>query len=178
MTCVVGVISNGKVHMACDSAASDSDIGSVHKRKDAKVFMVDDYIIGFSNSFRMGQLLQYDFYPPIPNKRNLEKTMCIDFVDAIQKCLAKNNFIIDKDDDNISDLIIGVHGRLFVMDTDFNMGEYYDKYFAIGSGYQFALGSLYSTKHIKNPRTRLTKALEASAEYTMGVEPPFLYLSE
>ncbi len=41
MTCVVGVIHNGKVHMACDSAASDSDIGSVHKRKDAKVFMVD-----------------------------------------------------------------------------------------------------------------------------------------
>lgn len=178
MTCIVGLIHNGKVHMACDSAASDTDIGSVHKRKDVKLFMVDEYLIGFSNSFRMGQILQHDFIPPRPSKRNLEKTMCIDFVDKVYECLNRNNFGIDKDSDNVSELIVGIHGRLFVMDSDFNMGEYLDKYFAIGSGYQFALGSLYSTKSVKNPKTRLTKALEAAAEYSIGVEPPFLYLSE
>jgi ATP-dependent protease HslVU (ClpYQ) peptidase subunit len=178
MTCVVGVIHNNKVHMACDTAASDNESGSIHRRKDAKVFMVDEYLIGFSNSYRMGQILQHDFNPPRPPKRNLERSMAIDFVDAVYECLSKNNFIIDKDSENVSDLIIGVHGRIFVMDTDFSIGEYYDKYFAIGSGYQFALGSLHSTKHIKNPRTRMTKALETAAEYTMSVRPPFLYLSE
>ena len=164
--------------MACDSGASDEGGGTIHKRKDAKVFMVDDYIIGFSNSFRMGQIIQHDFTPPKPTKRNLERTMSVDFVDRLLECLSRNNFVIDKDSDNVSDLVIGVNGRLFVMDTDFSIGEYYDKYFAIGSGSQFALGSLYSTKAIKDPKARLEKALQAAAEYTMSVSPPFLYLSE
>ena len=178
MTCVAGLIYNNKVYMACDSGASDEGGGTIYKRRDAKVFMVDDYIIGFSNSFRMGQILQHDFTPPKPSKRNLERTMSIDFVDRVLESLARNNFVIDKDADNVCDLVIGVYGRLFVMDTDFSIGEYYDKYFAIGSGSQFALGSLYSTKSMKDPRARLEKALEAAAEYTMSVSAPFLYLNE
>jgi 20S proteasome alpha/beta subunit len=177
MTCIVGLVQNGKVHMAADSAASDTN--SVHKRKDSKLFVIDEYLIGFSNSFRMGQILKHDLIPPRASKKDLERIMCIDFVEAVQNCLEKNKFIIESDEKstNIADLIIGIHGRIFVMDTDFQMGEYKDNYFSIGSGQEYALGSLHSTKHIKTPKTRLVKALSAAAEYTMGVEPPFIYQS-
>lgn len=180
MTCVVGLIQDGKVHMACDSAASDGDSGIIMPRKDPKMFYVNEYLIGFSNSFRMGQILQHDFVPPKPTKRNLEKVMAIDFPAAIHEALDKNKFamtntIDDSKDSDICELMIGVHGRLFTMDTDFSIGEYHDPYFAIGSGYQFALGSLFTTQHIKTPKARLTRALEAATKFTMSVEPPYLY---
>ena len=98
MTCIVGLVQNGKVHMAADSAASDSN--SVHKRKDSKIFVVDEYLIGFSNSFRMGQILKHDLIPPRPIKKDLERIMCIDFVESVQNCLEKNKFIIESDDEN------------------------------------------------------------------------------
>jgi hypothetical protein len=47
---------------------------------------------------------------------------------------------------------------------------------AEGSGGAFAMGSLHTTRHQKNPKMRLKAALEASAEFTMSVSPPFTYL--
>ena len=179
MTAIVALIHENKVLLGGDAAASEDKSGIIFQRVDPKVFKVGQYGIGFVDSFRMGQILKHDLIPPRPIKKDLERIMCIDFVEAVQNCLDKNKFIVESDEKstNIADLIIGVQGRIFVMDTDFQMGEYKDNYFSIGSGSEYALGSLHSTKHIKTPKTRLLKALAASAEYTMGVEPPFIYHS-
>lgn len=175
MTCIAAIASNGKVHMASDSAATSVELGSTHVRKDSKMFVIDEYLIGFSNSFRFGQIVKHDFVPPKPDFNNLERTMSIEFVAALQETLERNKFNVDQEKGNGGDLIIGVGGRLFVMEEDFQVGEYQDDFIAIGSGYQFALGSLHSTRGNKSPRVRLTKALHAASQYAVGVSPPFLY---
>ena len=62
MTCIVGVVDNGKVYMGGDSAG----VGGlcIETRKQPKVFRNGDFLIGYTDSFRMGQLLQYKMSPP------------------------------------------------------------------------------------------------------------------
>jgi hypothetical protein len=62
------------------------------------------------------------------------------------------------------------------MEEDFHIGEAIVNYMAEGSGSAFAMGSLHTTRNQKNPKMRLKAALEASAEFTMSVSPPFTYL--
>ena len=57
MTCIVGLIDGRRVWMGGDSAGvSGLDITV---RADAKVFRNGDFLIGFTSSFRMGQLLAF-----------------------------------------------------------------------------------------------------------------------
>ena len=172
MTCIVAIAHNDKVHMGCDSAAYDSESTTHFIKTSPKIFTIDDYIIGYANSFRAGQIIQYDFIPPIPDAKNIMRTMTIDFIAGIQAAYERNKFVHD-DDSEYVDLIVGVNGQLFTIESDFQVQEYTENYISIGSGSHFALGSLHSTKSLKNPILRIEKALEAAAEYTGSVKPPF-----
>ena len=62
MTCIVGLIDGNRVWMGGDSAGvSGLDITV---RSDPKVFRNGDFLIGFTSSFRMGQLLAFRLRPP------------------------------------------------------------------------------------------------------------------
>jgi ATP-dependent protease HslVU (ClpYQ) peptidase subunit len=62
MTCIVGMVENGKVYIGGDSAGVSGF--DYHIREDQKVFQNGDMIFGFTSSFRMGQLLQYSLKIP------------------------------------------------------------------------------------------------------------------
>jgi ATP-dependent protease HslVU (ClpYQ) peptidase subunit len=183
MTCIAAIAQNGIVYMAADSAASDEKSGWIVTRKDPKVFKVGQYGIAFTDSFRMGQILQYNWTPPkyTPTKTNsgLTKFMQTKFVDSVKDAFRANGFgsvAVPGSEDEGGIFIIGVEGRIFVMEDDFHIGENTINYMAEGSGGAFALGSLHTTKKQKNPKIRLKAALEAASEFTMSVSPPFTYL--
>ena len=57
MTCIVGMLNKGKVIIGADSAGvSGLD---VQIRKDPKVFITGEFVIGCTTSFRMIELLQF-----------------------------------------------------------------------------------------------------------------------
>jgi 20S proteasome alpha/beta subunit len=57
---------------------------------------------------------------------------------------------------------VGIHGRLFQISTnDWQVNEY-DKYIAIGSGSQFAIGSLDTSYTWKDPIKKLKTALDVA----------------
>jgi hypothetical protein len=94
MTCIVGLIDNGKVWMGGDSAGvSGLD---VTVRKDPKVFKNGDFLIGYTSSFRMGQLLRFKFNPPkyYAEQHNNDEYqyMCTDFIEAIRICLKAGGY--------------------------------------------------------------------------------------
>jgi ATP-dependent protease HslVU (ClpYQ) peptidase subunit len=62
MTCIVGVNHNGNIYIGGDSAGVAGL--QLQIRSDEKVFLTGDFIMGFTTSFRMGQLLRYAFSPP------------------------------------------------------------------------------------------------------------------
>lgn len=183
MTCVIALIDGNKVYLGGDGAASEDKTGLIVQRVDPKVFKVGQFGIGFVDSFRMGQILQYNWTPPIYkptlNHKSLDKFMKTKFVDSVKEAFKENGFgnfsQSTEEGDEGGTFIIAVQGtgRIFTMDPDFHIGECDVMYMAEGSGQQVALGSLYSTTNIKSPRKRVRMALEASSKFIMTVRPPF-----
>lgn len=167
MTIIVGIAHNGKVYMAGDRGMSDKDfIGSMVT---PKIHKVGPIIIGYSASQGTGQLAHLITYPK-PVYENLEAWLRIDFCDAIQK--AADLFKIDiNSEDNGADFLVGVDGRLFEISTeDWSVAEY--DMIANGSGYAYAMGSLFSTRDWDSPRNRVREAVKASIRYSPTCQGP------
>lgn len=180
MTCIVGLVKDNKVWIGGDSAGSDDT--SICIRRDPKVFKNNGFLIGYSGSFRFGQLVHYKLIPPDRSEqRDIFEYMVSDFSEAI-RTLAKEHGV-SKVEDNVEEitnisLLIGYQGRLFTLEEDFQIGEVINEYYAIGGGTDLALGSMYTTKDLKfPPKKRLQIALEASATFSKSVAPPFIILN-
>ena len=183
MTCIVALADNGKVYMGGDSAASDEKTGLIVQRIDPKVFKVGQYGIGFIDSFRMGQILQYSWTPPkytvTKGNKSLDKFMRTKFVNSIKEAFRESGYGVfsgnseDGDQGGVFLISVSGTGRIFTMDSDFHIGEVDVGYMAEGAGQELALGSLYSTTAIKTPRKRVRMALEAAAKFNMSVRGPF-----
>lgn len=184
MTCIVALIHENKVLLGGDAAASDDKSGLIFQRTDPKVFKVGQYGIGFVDSFRMGQILQYNWnppkYTPTAGHRNLDKFIRTKFVESIKEAFQEHGYgrfgsSAGEDGDEGGIFIIAVQGtgRIFTMDSDYHVSEADVQYMAEGAGQELALGSLFSTSMVKTPRKRIRTALEAAAKFNMSVRPPF-----
>lgn len=175
MTCIVGIVENDVVYMGADSAGSDGNIK--FQRKDSKLFKNGDFLIGFTSSYRMGQLLRFKFKPPEfrPDEKDIYEYMVSDFVDAVRKCL-KNGGFAEKDNgvERGGTFLVGFKGRLFRIEGDYQVGENFYNYNACGCGEDCAFGSLYSTENME-PQKRLEIALNAAQEFSTGVASPFIF---
>jgi len=183
MTCIVALINENKVFLGGDAAASDDKSGLIFQRTDPKVFKVGQFGIGFVDSFRMGQILQYSWTPPVykptAGYRNLDKFLRTRFVESVKESFKENGYgnqnpgTEDGDEGGIFIITVQGAGRIFTMDSDFHIGEADVQYMAEGAGQELALGSLFSTAQIKTPRKRVRMALEAATKFNMSVRPPF-----
>jgi hypothetical protein len=176
VTVIAALVHEGKVYMGGDSAGVDEH-ECVMIRKDPKVFQNGPFLIGFTSSFRMGQLLM-DAQFPDPGNMDEFEYMRTQFVDVARARLKDGGYVkVNSNREESGQFIVGFHGRIFLVDNDFEIGEPSDPFFAVGQGSQEALGSLYSTPNIP-PGDRLLIAMEAAALYRTGVRPPFLIIKE
>ncbi|KQP43921.1 hypothetical protein [Pseudorhodoferax sp. Leaf274] len=172
MTCIVGLVHEGRVYIGGDSAGvSGLDL---NVRRDQKVSVKSGFAFGFTTSFRMGQLIQYAFEPP---KRHPEKDlmayMVTDFVDALRSCLKAGGFARkDSEVEQGGSFLVGHAGRLFAIHGDYQVAEATCGYDAVGCGEGYAKGALFATaKH--TPADRIDMALAAAESHSAGVRGPF-----
>lgn len=182
MTCIVGLKYEGVTYIGADSLGANS--WSKIQRKDKKVFRLKDTdkaLIGFTSSYRMGQLLMYSEglidkrdEPSIDHEYLVTKT-----VPAIIKQLESGGFV--KNDDGQKEggqFLLAYDNSLYCIHSDFQVEEAIDNYSAVGSGAEVALGSLYATEGvIENPFKRIINALKAASKYSIGVEGPYHILN-
>ncbi len=179
MTCVVSLVEpDGTIYLGGDSAVVGSYQLTI--RKDKKVFVVNDFLIGCAGSARMRQLLHHAFVPPeyVPGA-DIDKYMATDFIDAVRQCLKDGGFAQKKDEQEEIDgvFLVGFHGRLFRIATDYQHLESLDGYDAIGSGAEVALGVLFAIRDLDMlPRQRLELALKAAEHHIASVQAPFTIL--
>jgi len=177
MTCIVGLVHKGRVHIGGDSAA----VGglSLMVRENRKVFRNGDFVMGFTSSFRMGQLLAFSFSPPKPRQgTDIMAYMVTDFVDTARATMKAGGYArIESSAEHGGTFLVGYAGRLFQIEGDFQVGESSHGFDAIGCGYDIALGSLHSTRDWKDPIKRLRAALEAAEAFSAGVRSPFVFES-
>jgi hypothetical protein len=179
MTCIVGLAQDGKVYIGADSAGVAGY--SITARADGKVFRRGPYVLGFAGSFRMGQLLRYSVELPIPpaglSDDDLDAFMVVNFVEAVRAAMTEGGYTRIKDGrEEGGCFLVGIHGRLFAIDSDFQIGRAHDTYMAIGCGDDLALGSLHGSDWM-NPPVRVRRALEAAAHHSAGVCKPFKVVS-
>lgn len=185
MTCIVGIAHGGEVFIGGDSAGVNSSL-SITSRVDEKVFRNGPYLIGYTSSFRMGQLLRFMLKVP---KRDPDVSafehMVTSFIPAVRQCFAEGGYTW-KEDDMVfgGEFLVGYDGHLFHVECDFQVGEANHGYDACGCGHDLALGSLFSTEavwsHNKEklpPDMRIEMALRAAAEFSAGVRSPFVTIS-
>lgn len=177
MTCIVAISDGKKVYMGGDSAAVEVETSLVSSRVEPKVFIRGDYIIGYSGSFRFGKVVEYSCSLPRPDYKDIHKFMNTEFVNAIRESTEENKLENSEEKDS-AELLIGLHGHIFELNSDWHVGEDSNNFNSIGSGSSFALGSLYSTKRIKDSRSRVKLALDASAAFSPYVRPPFTILEK
>lgn len=175
MTCIAAIAEGGKVWLGADSAGIDGL--SIRVRADSKLFEVgDEMLIGVCGSFRVRDILRYQFAPPAVQKDDLTDYMVTDFVEAYRSVVKMGGSatVVDNHESAASDFIVGFRGRLFTIHSDFQVAEQNDPFHAVGCGSDIALGSLYSTRRLKlTPKERILRALQASARYSGGVCAPF-----
>ena len=171
MTCIAGFVEGDRVWIGGDSAASHGM--SIHIRAEPKVFRNGSLLIGFSQSFRMGQVLRHILVVPEHDPTmTVEQYASTALVDAIQAALSDAGVTCGPCEYGAGNILIGYAGNLFFIDHDFQVGFPIYRYYAIGSGQDIALGALYASGRLQGEE-RLTRALGAAVEFNASCRGPF-----
>lgn len=160
------------MYIGADSAAVSRE--RLRSRADPKAFRLGPYVLGFTTSFRMGDVLHYSFSPPEPPSRGLARFMATAFVDAARAAFKEAGVAANASGvESCGAFLVGVRGRLFTVESDYQVGAERAGFHAVGSGDQAALGALFATAGTRDPRARLRTALAAAERFTSDVRRPW-----
>lgn len=178
MTAIAGIVEDGTVWLGGDSAG----VGglSLQTRSDPKVFKTGDFVIGYTTSFRMGQILEHHFTAPIPFEgENGMGYMVKRFIPEVKTVLKTHGFQTTTDgQDSGGTFLVGYRGELYEVEADYQVGRVRQAYHACGCGQDLLLGSMFTTdEYDLTPQERIKKALSAAAEFSAAVRGPFHIVS-
>lgn len=175
MTCIVALKTKTGFVMGADSIATDMyHYGTM---VNPKIFKKGEFIIGFTNSFRFGKIIEHSFNPP-KHKAGLTDDEYLNtvFSTELRKCLKDGGYTYIKDNhEEGGGALIGYHGKVWVSQDDFSVIEYRGEVIAVGSGrvpVEAAVKAL--KKHTKmSDEDILLAALHAVEETIISVKAPF-----
>lgn len=176
MTCVVGLVDKKTVYIGADSASVSGWTSRITRLP--KVFRRGPFLIGYTTSFRMGQLLEHALEVPLQGaETNDRRYMVTVFAETVRALLKERGVAkIEANTESGGQFLVGYRGHLYSVQSDFQVNEMADGFDAVGSGAEYALGALAALRTMK-PLPRLKRALEISAHFNMGVSPPFFLRS-
>lgn len=179
MTCIIGLAHEGTVYIGADSASGTDGTWEVRATKVPKVFRLGDFLIGYTTSFRMGQILHYhlEVRPQESEGDNLSYMVRV-FIPAVRACLKEHGFSkIENNQEEGGFFLVGYRGRLYSIASDFQVNEMADGLDALGCGREYALGAMmaFESEGIPPPE-RIFRSLAIAACFSGGVIGPFRVL--
>lgn len=168
MTILVGVTDGTTVVLGADRGTSDGNfLGSTLSKKVKKVG--HRFAIAYSGSGGTGQLIHSLDYPT-PDENNLDMWIQRDLIPAIREATYTARIDTSNTDKSSSDLLLAVSGHLYELSTDdWSIFEYRE--IATGSGYQYALGSLHTSRGTPI-KERVRLAAQAAIAYSPQCAKP------
>jgi hypothetical protein len=161
-------------------------------RKDPKVFALNKHVaIGYTSSYRMGQLLRFNLQLPAivdpvgePRAEDLFEWAVKEFIPAARKVFKDGGYGKTNGDGDVGGyFLLAVRDRLFEVQSDFQVAEPSPSYVATGSGEAYALGALHALCGPKDPkvgkdraREIAKRALNAAVFHNAYVRPPFEFV--
>jgi len=173
MTCIVGIEYGGRVYLGSDSIASNGYSQII--TTESKIFRNDSFVIGYTSSFRMGQLLQHKFIPPKQDNNDSDiKFLTTHFIDAVRTCFKDAGYSrTNKGEETAGTWMIGYRGKLYTIEDEYHILHSQCGYVSVGSGYLPALGSLHTTNKLSiEPKHRISLALAAAEKFIVTVGGP------
>ena len=182
MTCIVAFKGPKSITLAGDSAGVQGY--DVTIRLDPKVFTVGPFSMGFTSSFRMGQILMDIVIPKQKKGVDDHKFMRTTFVDTIRQKFDKCGFggkEASSDNDGGGDVggvfIVIYKQQIYTIDSDFQVAMSSEPFESVGCGSSFAKGVMWSMQQAWtlniSPTAICTEALTAAAHFNCGVRAPF-----
>ena len=179
MTCIVGTEKDGDVFIGGDRAAATQM--SIIQAGRSKVFRKGPFLIGYSGSFRFGQVVEHLMgIPPHPSDAEDLDYIIGGVIEHLRYCL-KTAGVVDTTnavETSKGTMLIGYNGKLYEMDGDFQCLPRSPA--AIGSGWMAALGVFHyvsNNETDKEPQMILKSALEAATDLNPFVLAPYDILS-
>ena len=110
-----------------------------------KIVEVGKYLIGISGDTRPGDILAYNWKPPLYRGEDPAQFMGKKVIPSINQAFTDNNYDYNKaDKDGGFDYLIAFNGNVFRIACDLSFFQANHGAYGIGSGGQLALGYLYS----------------------------------
>ena len=179
MTCIIGLVHNGHTYVGADSASVDCERLVTRATKVPKVFRRGPFVMGYTTSFRMGQLLEHWLDVPGESEgMSGQEYMVKEFTETVRSLFKDKGFAtIENNNEAGGRFLIGYGDHLYTMHEDFQIAEMVDEFDAVGCGSHFALGAVKALSNYNDPVERITKSLEIASYFSGGVCPPFNVLS-
>lgn len=176
MTCIIGLTTQDKVYIAVDSAGVNTESFHLTNIKYPKVFSNGEFIIGYTSSFRMGQLLEFTLKPPSQKKDQSDyEYLCTDFIDSVRQCLGKGGFkTVDKELESGGEFLVGYRGGIYHIFDNFQVLAPSNYVTACGCGADLGEGAVIALLRYLPPEKALTEALTIVEQTNAGVRKPFI----
>jgi ATP-dependent protease HslVU (ClpYQ) peptidase subunit len=183
MTCIAGLVDRqGNGYIASDSVGSNGYTKGSYRNK--KIFKKDSLLIGYTSSYRMGQLLEYQLQlPKRAMGQSLDEYMYVDFMNTVRGLFKSSGFLrSDSGKESIGTFMIITEGRIFKVQDDMAILESSNNFDTCGSGEDYARAALHilSTRGGMTAKEMLTKAIETAAHYvtTVGGDIQYMELAD
>ena len=155
MTCIAGIVTNTKIaYMGADSAAGDSQLSVL--MADPKVQAFGNVLVGYAGSIAAGRAM----FQLIEERQEAEVARFVEKTSA------------GRDFKDVSFMVIEA-GQIYEIEQGSSI-RYLQKYAAIGSGAQVALGALYIDHKTINS---VVNAIDAAATFSPNVRQPAVVIS-
>lgn len=177
MTCIVTCRTKQGVCMGGDAWAGGDYSGFVIANK--KVFKSSNgLLVGYTTSFRMGQILEYHVSCDKIVMQDPLHYLIMTYIPAVREAFQLHGYLwVENARESAGQFLVALSGRIFCIDSNFQVLEPDEPYTAIGSGEAYALGALYATyKEDTDPMSLCRVALEAAAAFASSVRAPFDYI--
>lgn len=180
MTLVLALVDDeGNIHAGADSAIGGEN--EIYRFHEPKVFIKGPYLLGYCQSARLGQVLRYHFEAPEPStdEEDLNGFMVATFVPALRRVLeihgAMTPGLVEMPKGSV--VMVGYRSQLWCISTNLTVTQMTPRA-AIGSGRSHAYGALHALMASgTEPFGRIIElTMEAAAEHSPRVRPPFRYL--
>ena len=182
MTCIVGLKDKktGKVYLGGDSATTKGAQRMI--RAEPKVYKRGEILFGGAGDSVVNQVLSHIASDPsvVENQDPLGYILN-EFIPSFKSFLRQTNHLQIKDEVATipNEFLVAFRGELFSIGSHFDVFTSLDNYMAIGSGEEYALGSLYSTESSDlKPEERIFIALRAASKHDSYVGGPLQVIDE
>lgn len=184
MTCIIGFADKDVTWLVGDSM-SYTENNNGYPCKASKVFKIKDkpILIGYTTSFRMGQLLEFhpELFPDLHrDKQEYDREYLVTkVIPNLLKLYKDSGWDIKAEEGERGGgtFLVGVPNHVYLVQSDFSVLEAISNYDACGCGIYSAKASVATA--IKNGVTDIKEilktAMEVTTQYSPGVQPPFHY---